>query len=127
MKGIGLLGRKQEARMSKRTTTRWYIGAWAVYILAVIAFIVMARANQVSGAPQPGALVAYLVAIATFLVMLVMWIGALIRLGQQQAWGWFVGVLVLHLIGLGIVGMVAYAFAGPPDTDMVVTRPTTPV
>ena len=113
--------------MSKRTTTRWYIGAWAVYLLAVVAFIAMARANQMSGAPQPGALVAYLVAIATFLVMLVMWIGALIRLGQQQAWGWFVGVLVLHLIGLGIVGMVAYAFAGPPDTDMVVTRPTTPV
>jgi hypothetical protein len=113
--------------MSKRITTRWYITAWVVYILAVIAFLVMARANQQTGAPQPGALLAYLVAIVTGLVMLVMWIGALIRLGQQKAWGWFVGVLVLHLVGLGIVGMVAYAAAGPPDTDMVVTRPTTPV
>jgi len=72
-------------------------------------------------------MIAYLVLIATGIVMLVMWIGALIRLGQQHAWGWFVGVLVLHLIGLGIIGMVAYAVAGPPDTDRVVTRPTTPV
>ena len=113
--------------MSKRITTRWYITAWVVYILAAIAFIVMARANQVSGAPQPGALLAYLVAIVTGLVMLVMWIGALIRLGQQKAWGWFAGVLVSHLIGLGIVGMVAYAVSGPGDIDMVVMRPTTPV
>jgi len=113
--------------MSKRITTRWYISAWVVYILSVIAFFVMARANQGASTPPPGAMIAYLVLIATGIVMLVMWIGALIRLGQQHAWGWFVGVLVLHLIGLGIIGMVAYAVAGPPDTDMVVMRPTTPV
>ena len=113
--------------MSKQITTRWYIGAWIVYILAVIAFFVMARSNQGSSVPPPGAMLAYLVIIASAIVMLVMWIGALIRLGQQHAWGWFVGVLVLHLIGLGIIGMVAYAVAGPPDDDMVVTRPSTPV
>jgi hypothetical protein len=113
--------------MSKRITTRWYIAAWVVYILAVIGFFVMARANQGSSTPPAGAWIAYLLIIATGIVMLVMWIGALIRLGQQQAWGWFVGVLVLHLIGLGIIGMVSYAIAGPPDTDLVVTRPTTPV
>jgi hypothetical protein len=113
--------------MSKRITTRWYIGAWIAYILGVIAFFVMARANHGSSTPPPGAMLAYLVIIATGIVMLVMWIGALIRLGQQHAWGWFVGVLVLHLIGLGIIGMVAYAVAGPPDGDLVVTRPSTPV
>jgi hypothetical protein len=113
--------------MSKRITTRWYIGAWIVYILAVIAFFMMARGNQGSSAPPPGALLTYLVIIAAGILTLVMWIGALIRLGQQRAWGWFVGVLVSHLIGLGIVGMVAYAVAGPEDTDMVVTRPSTPV
>ena len=113
--------------MSKRTTTRWYIAAWVVYILAVVAFFVMARANQGSNTPPPGALITYLLIIATGIVMLVMWIGALIRLGQQQAWGWFVGVLVLHLIGLGIVGMGAYAVAGPRDNEVVVTRPSTPV
>ena len=113
--------------MSKRITTRWYIGAWVVYILAVIAFLMMARTNQGASTPPPAALITYLVIIATGIVMLVMWIGALIRLGQQHAWGWFVAVLVLHLIGLGIVGMVAYAVAGPADADIVVTRPTTPV
>jgi hypothetical protein len=113
--------------MSKRITTRWYIAAWVVYLLAVIAFFMMARANQGSSTPPPGAWITYLLIIATGIVMLVMWIGAVIRLGQHQAWGWFVGVLVLHLIGLGIIGMVAYAVAGPRDTDVVVTRPTTPV
>jgi hypothetical protein len=70
---------------------------------------------------------AYLVLMISAVVMLVMWIGALIRLGQQHAWGWFVAVLVLHLIGLGIIGMVAYAVSGPGDTDAVVIRPSTPV
>ena len=59
--------------------------------------------------------------------MLVMWIGALVKLAHLSAWGWFVGVLILHLIGLGIIGMVAYAIAGPEDDTIVVTRPTTPV
>jgi len=113
--------------MSKRITTRWYIAAWVVYIVAVIGFLMMARANQGSSTPPPGALISYLVIMATGVVMLVMWVGALISLGQQRAWGWFAGVLVLHLIGLGIIGMVAYAISGPPDTEMVVTRPTTPV
>ena len=57
--------------------------------------------------------------------MFVMWIGALIKLAQQHAWGWFVAVLILQLIFLGIIGMAAYAIAGPQDTDEVVTRPTT--
>lgn len=56
-------------------------------------------------------------------VMLVMWIGALIRLGQLQSWGWFVAVLILHLVGLGIIGMVAYAAAGPEDAGAAI-RPT---
>jgi hypothetical protein len=70
---------------------------------------------------------AYLTLTISAVVMLVMWIGALFRLGQQHAWGWFIGVLVLHLVGLGIIGMVAYAISGPEDTDAVVIRPSTPV
>ena len=57
-------------------------------------------------------------------LMLVMWVGALIKLGQQHTWGWFAAVLVLHLIALGIVGMVTYAIAGPDDRIEVVMRPT---
>ena len=56
-------------------------------------------------------------------MMLVAWVGVLIRLGRLNSWGWFVAVLVLQLIGLGIIGIAAYAVAGPSD-EMVVTRPT---
>jgi len=55
--------------------------------------------------------------------MLVAWIGALIRLGQLHSWGWFAVVLALQLVGIGIIGMLAYAFVGPNE-EMVVTRPT---
>jgi hypothetical protein len=56
-------------------------------------------------------------------VMLLMWLAALFKLGQLRAWPWFVAVLVLHLIGLGIIGMVAYALAGPEDREQIVYRP----
>ena len=113
--------------MSKQITTRWYIGAWIVYVLAAVAFLMISRAAQGSGSPPPGVWLAYLVLTISAVVMLVTWIGALIRLGTQHAWGWFAGVLVLHLIGLGIIGMVAYAISGPEDADAVVIRPSTPV
>lgn len=108
--------------MSKRVTTRWYIGAWVVWLIALVAYVAMSR--PVSGsAPPPAAIVASLVASLAGIVMLVMWIGALIKLGQQHAWGWFAAVLVLHLIALGIVAMVAYAVAGPEESERIVTRP----
>jgi hypothetical protein len=50
-------------------------------------------------------------------VMAVLWIGALVRLGRQHDWGWFAAVLILQLVGLGIIGMGAYAIAGPIDVD----------
>ena len=51
-------------------------------------------------------------------VMFVLWVAALARLARQHDWGWFVALLVLQLVGLGIVGMVAYAIAGPIDVDL---------
>lgn len=109
--------------MSKRITTRWYIGAWVVWLLAFIGLAVAMRGST-SSSPPPMAVVAYGVMAIAGLVALVMWIGALIKLGQLKAWGWFVAVLILHLIGLGIIGMVAYAAAGPEDAGEVVYRPT---
>ena len=112
--------------MSKRFTTRWYIGAWVVWVLALIGLgLAMQSGPGSSSPPPPVALLTYLVMAIAGVVMLVMWIGALIKLGQQHAWGWFVAVLVLHLLALGIIGMVAYAIAGPTDTEEVVIRPTT--
>jgi hypothetical protein len=113
--------------MSKRVTTRWYIGAWVVYVLALVAVIVAGRGAIGHGSPPAGMLFGYLVLLLSGLVMFVTWLGALTRLGSQQAWGWFVGVLIVHLFGLGIVGMVAYAVSGPEDAELVVTRPSTPV
>lgn len=66
--------------------------------------------------------IAWLVAGIASIVMLVVWIGALIRLGQQHSWGRLAVVLLLQLIWLGIIGMVIYAVAGPDD--VVVYRPT---
>ena len=113
--------------MSKRTTTRWYIGSWIVYILAVIAFFVIGHGARGSSSPPTPLFIPYAVMAVTGVLMLVMWIGALVKLGQVRAWGWFVGVLVLHLVGLGIVGMVAYAVSGPEDSSFVAIRPTTPI
>jgi hypothetical protein len=109
--------------MSKSITTRWYIGAWVVAVLAGIVAGVVERGAPAGSTPT-AAIIASLVVVACGIVMFVMWIGALIRLAQQRAWGWFIAVMVLQLIFLGIIGMVAYAIAGPDDTTAVVMRPT---
>ncbi|HEV2036956.1 MAG TPA: hypothetical protein VGU71_22625 [Candidatus Dormibacteraeota bacterium] len=115
--------------MSKRITTRWYMGAWVIYMIALIALAMSARSAGVQGSSSasPALVLGYLVLGIAGIVMLVMWIGALIKLGMRRAWSWFVGILVLHLLGLGIIAMVAYAVGGPEDEDLVVMRPTTPV
>jgi Mn2+/Fe2+ NRAMP family transporter len=110
--------------MSKRITTRWYIGAWAVWLIAFILAIAL-RNSAPSGSAPPGLFLLGLVMVVAGVITVVMWIGALIKLGSQRAWGWFAAVLVLHLVGLGILGMVAYAISGPEDIGEVAIRPTT--
>jgi hypothetical protein len=110
--------------MSKRLTTRWYIGAWIVAVIATIFMVTLMRGS--GGEVTYGVVVARLVAFVAGLVMFVMWLGALIKLGQQHAWGWFAFVLLVYLLTLGVLGIVAmvvYAIAGPEDTE-VVMRPT---
>jgi hypothetical protein len=112
--------------MSKRITTRWFIGAWIVAVLAGVVAGVMARYAP-GTSPPPAVSIAYLVALACGIIMLVMWIGALVKLGQLHSWGWFLFLLLIYVLSLGIlgiVGMVAYAIAGPDDTAEVVMRPT---
>jgi len=109
--------------VSRRLTTRWYIGSWVVYALAWAALIMTLRSNTDAESPPPMAMLLYLVLFASAVVMLVFWIGALIMLAHLRALGWFIAVLVLHLIGLGIIGMIAYALAGPDHPMTVVIRP----
>jgi hypothetical protein len=111
--------------MSKRITTRWYIGAWVIWLIAFIALGVVLRSAGSSGSPPPPAVIPYAVLAIAGIVMLVMWIGALVKLGMHHAWGWFVAVLVLHMVALGIIGMAAYAIWGPSDSSEVAMRPTT--
>ena len=109
--------------MSKSTSTGWYIAAWVVALIAAGIAYVEGHAAPAGTVVSPLTALAWGVALIAALVALVAWIGALARLAQLRSWGWFAGVLILQLIGLGIIGMVAYGLAGPQD-EMVVTRPT---
>lgn len=114
--------------MSKSVTTRWYIGAWIVALVCAVVFVLTAHAQTSGGGATPAptspiAAIAWIVGGVCSLVMLVMWIGALVRLGQLGRWSWFVAVLMLHVLWLGVVAMVAYATTGPEDAAPV-TRPS---
>ena len=106
--------------MSKRTITRWYIGAWLVWFVSLCALVVMARA-----APDSlGRTLVAVVMVAAGLITLYMWVRALIKLARLHATFSFVAILLLQLVGLGIVGMVAYALSGPEEKLGYVTRPS---
>jgi hypothetical protein len=109
--------------VSKSTSTRWYISAWVVALLALVVAYMSGHSATAGASYSPMTSIAGIVAVVAGLVMLVAWIGALIRLGRLHRWGWFAAVLIPQLIGLGIIGMIAYAVAGPVD-ERVVTRPT---
>jgi hypothetical protein len=109
--------------MSKRITTRWYIGAWVAWLIAFIGLVLVMRAST-SSTPPPPAVFLYGVMAVAGLIGLFTWVIALIKLGHLRAWGWFAVVAILQLIGLGIIGMVAYAVTGPEDGGPVVYRPT---
>lgn len=85
----------------------------------------LSRVSGSKSAPPPGMFLDYLLMFIAAVVMLVMWLAALLKLGTQRAWAWFAAVLVLHLIGLGVIGMAAYAMAGPDGSrPEIVYRPT---
>lgn len=114
--------------MSKRTTTRGYIAAWIVWAIAAVLFLSTAHVHlsatggyTVGSSPLSAS--AWIVAGIAGIVMLVMWVGALVRLAQLHAWGWFAAVLVLQFVALGIIPMVGYAISGPED-EVSVTRPS---
>ncbi len=106
--------------MSKRVTTRWYIFAWLAVVAALIVFVDAghlqpARVYVAGIGASAASTVPWLLIAIAILVMVVTWIGALVQLGRARAWGWFGAVLVLQVLGLGILGMAAYALAGPAD------------
>ena len=109
--------------MSKRTITRWYIGAWIVWIASVIALIVLARAEHPATQPTPGIAFIYGAMLGAAFLMFVMWVVALVKLARRHATFSFVVILVLQLLGIGIVGMVMYAMSTPDDVADYAVRP----
>ena len=111
--------------MRKRTLVRWYVGAWAVWCLAFLALLGLGRFSAPSSTPPPGTFFLYFVMFMTVIVTFLTWVAVLIKLVSRRSWGWFVAVLLLHLVGIGIVGIAAYALAGPGDRgEEIVYRPT---
>ena len=106
--------------MSKRTITRWYVGAWLVWVISLIALVFTAHSTP-DGFGRTFVIVVMAVA---GLITLYMWVRALIKLARQHATFSLVAMLLLQLVGLGIVGMVAYALVGPEDELGYVTRPS---
>jgi hypothetical protein len=108
--------------MSKRVTTGSYIGAWIVAVLAFVVFFKTLHLTTSAGyvtaiGTSPTSVRAWLLVILAGLVTIVMWVAALAALGEAHRWGWFVAVLALQLVGLGIIGMAGYAIAGPRDAE----------
>ena len=106
--------------MSKRTITRWYISAWLVWVISLCALVAMAHATPNS----LGRTLVTVVMVAAGLITLYTWVCALIKLARRRATFSFVAILLLQLVGLGIVGMVAYALSGPEEKLGYVTRPS---
>jgi uncharacterized membrane protein len=106
--------------VSKRTITRWYIGAWLVWVISLIALVLTAH----SAPESSGRAFVTVVMAVSGLITLYMWVRALIKLARQHATCSVVAVLLLQLVGLGIVGMVAYALSGSEDKLGYVTRPS---
>jgi len=105
--------------MSKPTITRLFVGA----IVAVAAGLVLVLA-AVWAAFASDLLVTVTLVVVGSLAMLagavaavVSWIGALLNTAQLEDKTWFVSLLVLGLLGVGVLAMVAYVLAGPDGTS----------
>jgi hypothetical protein len=109
--------------VSKRTITRWYIDAWVVWFVALVAAVAISSAPHGATAPA-GLTVAYVVMALAGMVTFVMWVAALVKLARQGATVTLVAVLLLQLMGLGIVGMLLYAVVGQDESSGYVIRPS---
>jgi cytochrome bd-type quinol oxidase subunit 2 len=108
--------------LDKGTVTRWYIGAWVVWVVSILALILLARREGASG-PALGTASVYVLILGSAFVMFTMWVVALVKLARRHAMFSFVVMLVLQLLGIGIVGMVLYAISGPEDVADFAVRP----
>ncbi len=109
--------------MSKRTAARWYVGAWLVAVSCAAVLLLTGR-----GATRPSPVLELMIVACGF-VMFATWIAALIQLAEHRAWRWFLGMLLVHVLSIGALGifpMLGYAVAGPGgEAALVAVRPST--
>lgn len=115
-----------EHGLSKRTTARWFVRAWLAAVLCGAIDLFIGR-----GVTRPSTLIGLLglVAVASVIVVVAMWVAALVDLAHQGSWTWFLVVLLLFLLSLGALGLIAilmYWLVAPSDEQrIVVVRPST--
>lgn len=121
--------------MSKATVTRIFLGSViAVIAGAVLAFatvwiayandaVVMNGPDVVGIRSTPAAwaifgfgFVAMLAMMAGFVGGMVSWIGALLNTSELEDKTWFVVLLLLGVLSVGLVAVIAYVIAGPDGT-----------
>lgn len=111
--------------VGRATSTKWYIGAWVVWVGAMFGFSIAFRHTDTLSRPwfqDPNLNGLAIIAEVAAIVMAAAWIGALVRLARQRQWQWFAAVLLAQLLWAGIAGIVCYAGYGPDD-DAEVSRP----
>lgn len=105
--------------MSLSTTRKLF---WISIAVTVLGSCVLAGAvprssvdgtGSVSSADQGGAAVAGILILIAIVLMVVAWVGALIRTAQFGRWGWFVSIFLL-----GSLALLAYVIAGPDSPAM---------
>jgi len=125
----------ERMRMSKRTVTRFFVGALLTFVAGLVVGVAAVWAALASDAIDlggdylidvnggPGALTALgLVIVASIAILVaivaavVSWIGALLNTWELEDKLWFGSLLALGLLGFGVVAMIAYVVAGPDGT-----------
>lgn len=112
--------------MRRDTSTQWYIGAWVVWVVALVCFSIAFRHSDVVSQPwfqNPNLTAVATIAQMAMLVMFVAWIGALVRLAKLRQWNWFAALFLTQMFFAGIAGMVCYAGLGPEDEEAPTSRP----
>jgi hypothetical protein len=100
--------------MSKATVRTVFVMGLVLWVVgAVLAALTMHDGQTPSSAVYSAGLA--LVAIGA-LIEVVSWFLALISVAILGRWGWFVGLLILGLVGLLLIVMAIYSFIGPTQS-----------
>ena len=117
--------------MSKSTSRTLFLLGLLIWVIGAVVFgmspdgsKLISNPGNITGFQQVTGLMAtggYLVMALGGILILLSWIGGLVRTAVLGRWGWFIVLLILGLIGLLVLIQLVYVFLGP--TDRRVRRP----